>query len=187
MTLEEILNRSESDRYGCNYPDVFTDDCGLDIRWSPGRLYATPSWGHTPNNATRRATVKISSFREVQIMNEKLEKIQNVLIEKFNPLAIILFGSYSRGSQTSESDIDIAIIAEKTDKKFVKIIKETLNLLKDRKVLVGIGIGMILTSLVALGFNKTAYMSDLEIEEKARTMGMHYEDECKAFFEGDKE
>lgn len=65
--------------------------------------------------------------------------------------------------------------------------KETLNLLKDRKVLVGIGIGMILTSLVSLGFNKTTYMSDLEIEEKARTMGMHYEDECKAFFEGDKE
>ena len=67
MTLEEILNRSKSDRYGYNYPDVFTDDCGLDIRWSPGRLYATPSWGHTPNNAIRRATVKISSFRGVSI------------------------------------------------------------------------------------------------------------------------
>lgn len=64
---------------------------------------------------------------------------------------------------------------------------DILNLLKDRKVLVGIGIGMILTSLVSLGFNKTTYMSDLEIEEKARTMGMHYEDEFKAFFEGDKE
>lgn len=67
MTLEEILNRSESDRYGYNYPDVFTDDCGLDIRWDPRKLYATPSWGHTPNNAIRRATVKISSFRGVSM------------------------------------------------------------------------------------------------------------------------
>lgn len=67
MTLEEILNRSESDMYRHNYPDVFTDDCGLDIRWEPKKLYATPSWGHTPNNAIRRATVKISSFRGVSI------------------------------------------------------------------------------------------------------------------------
>ena len=42
---------------------------------------------------------------------------------------------------------------------------------------------MILTACLSLGFNKTNQMTDLEIEEKARAMGMHYEDECKVFFE----
>lgn len=46
---------------------------------------------------------------------------------------------------------------------------------------------MILTALISAGFNKTTTMTDLEIEDKARTLGMHYEDECKVFFKGDNE
>lgn len=49
-------------------------------------------------------------------IKEILKKIQKSLIEDFEPMAIILFGSYSRNTQNSESDIDIAILAENVTK-----------------------------------------------------------------------
>lgn len=51
-------------------------------------------------------------------MNEIIEKLKEVLIEKCKPEAIILFGSYARGTQNNESDIDIAI---KTNQKMSKL------------------------------------------------------------------
>ena len=47
---------------------------------------------------------------------EELKKIKNKLIEEVNPLVIILFGSYCRGTQTFESDIDIAFKGKTLDK-----------------------------------------------------------------------
>lgn len=51
-------------------------------------------------------------------MNEIIDKIKEVLIEKCKPEAIIIFGSYARGTQNNESDIDIAI---KTNQKMSKL------------------------------------------------------------------
>lgn len=48
----------------------------------------------------------------------------------------------------------------------------------------GIGIGMIISTLI-LFLSGTNKMSNAEIEKAARAMGMHYEDECKVFFEND--
>lgn len=46
------------------------------------------------------------------------EKIVKILLNNLDCEAIVLFGSYSRGTQNAESDIDIAIkIKEKIDKK----------------------------------------------------------------------
>lgn len=42
-------------------------------------------------------------------MEEKLEIIKKIILEKFECEAIILFGSYARGTQRIDSDIDIAI------------------------------------------------------------------------------
>ena len=42
-------------------------------------------------------------------MEEKLEIIKNKILKKIECEAIILFGSYARGTQNQESDIDIAI------------------------------------------------------------------------------
>lgn len=42
-------------------------------------------------------------------MEEKIENIKEYLIEKIDCEAIVLFGSYARGTQNAESDIDIAI------------------------------------------------------------------------------
>lgn len=41
-------------------------------------------------------------------MKEKIEMIKQKILETIDCEAIVLFGSYSRGTQNSESDIDIA-------------------------------------------------------------------------------
>lgn len=65
------------------------------------------------------------------------------------------------------------------------MIKEIINFFSDRKILIGIGIGMVITSILmtAFGYNN---ISNDKIEEKARALGMHYEDECKVLFEGEE-
>lgn len=60
-------------------------------------------------------------------IKQSLEKIKKTLIEDINPLVIILFGSYSRNSQNSESDIDIAIISNNVDKKELFYEKQKLE------------------------------------------------------------
>lgn len=47
-------------------------------------------------------------------MEEKLEKIKETLLNNIECEAIILFGSYARGTQNAESDIDIAIKSNKS-------------------------------------------------------------------------
>lgn len=52
------------------------------------------------------------------VMEEKLETIKKIILAKINCKAILLFGSYARGTQNAESDIDIAIKSKKeVDKK----------------------------------------------------------------------
>lgn len=46
-------------------------------------------------------------------MEPKLEEIKRIILNKIECEAIILFGSYARGTQNSESDIDIAIKPKK--------------------------------------------------------------------------
>lgn len=60
------------------------------------------------------------------IKNE-LEQIKKMLVEKFNPLAILLFGSYSRNSQREDSDIDIAIISNEASKEQLFLVKNDLE------------------------------------------------------------
>lgn len=55
-------------------------------------------------------------------IKEELKKIQEILIEDFKPLAIILFGSYSRNAQNADSDIDIAFFSEEISK--IEVFKE---------------------------------------------------------------
>lgn len=60
-------------------------------------------------------------------IKEELEQMKRLLITKFNPLAIILFGSYSRNSQREDSDIDIAMIANETSKNELFVMKSNLE------------------------------------------------------------
>lgn len=60
-------------------------------------------------------------------ISKDLEKIQKFLKDEVNPFVILLFGSYVRGSQNNESDIDIAIFAENVDKKMIFKLKQKLE------------------------------------------------------------
>lgn len=42
-------------------------------------------------------------------IKEELEKVKQYLVEQLECEAIVLFGSYSRNTQNSESDVDLAI------------------------------------------------------------------------------
>lgn len=55
------------------------------------------------------------------------EKITNKILDKCNVLAIILYGSFSRNTQTDESDIDIAVIANGVNKNNLFEIKQDLE------------------------------------------------------------
>lgn len=46
-------------------------------------------------------------------MEEKLEIVKKAILEKMDCEVILLFGSYARGTQNAESDIDIAIKSNK--------------------------------------------------------------------------
>ncbi|MDC4240988.1 hypothetical protein NE398_12550 [Clostridium tertium] len=50
----------------------------------------------------------------------------------------------------------------------------------------GIGIGMVLTSILMFGYSYNKEISSVKIEEEARGLGMHYDDECKVLFKGDE-
>lgn len=61
-------------------------------------------------------------------MEEKLKIIKEFLCKKLNCEAIVLFGSYSRGTQNKESDIDIAIkLKNKISKKDIYYLSKELE------------------------------------------------------------
>ena len=63
------------------------------------------------------------------------EKIKEFLLSKLNCEAIILFGSFARGTQTAESDIDIAVkVKEKIDKKEIFKLSNELADLTGREI-----------------------------------------------------
>lgn len=63
MNLEQVIKQSQSEK--CDYPDVFTDNCGLDIILPDDKLHAVRSWGYTKGNPKRRATLEITTFRGI--------------------------------------------------------------------------------------------------------------------------
>ncbi|MHC1682514.1 MAG: hypothetical protein AB6733_06150 [Clostridiaceae bacterium] len=51
--------------------------------------------------------------------------------------------------------------------------------MSDRKILLGIGIGMILSTILLFTYNATSTLSKGQIEEKARGLGMNYPEDYK--------
>ena len=43
-------------------------------------------------------------------IQEKIDKMVRLIVKKFKPEKIILFGSYARGTPTRDSDVDLLII-----------------------------------------------------------------------------
>ncbi|SFC61736.1 hypothetical protein SAMN05421842_10668 [Clostridium uliginosum] len=59
--------------------------------------------------------------------------------------------------------------------------KKVIFLFSDRKILFGIGIGLVLGVTFMFVYEYNISISDSQIEEKARNLGMHYSNECKAY------
>lgn len=57
--------------------------------------------------------------------------------------------------------------------------------IKDTRFLTGLGVGIVITALL-LSLNPSYKLSKLEVEKRARNMGMKYPDEIKAYFNNDK-
>lgn len=57
-----------------------------------------------------------------------------------------------------------------------------MNFLCDKKLLIGIGIGIILATLIMTTVQVNHELSDAEIEKRARELGMKYESEMKVIF-----
>ncbi|MCI8444680.1 MAG: nucleotidyltransferase domain-containing protein [Clostridia bacterium] len=79
-------------------------------------------------------------------MEEKLETIKKIILEEIDCEAIVLFGSYARGTQNKESDIDIAIKTKKEISKkelfyLSQQIDDTINIEVDLVNLDNIGDG----------------------------------------------
>ncbi|WP_123053514.1 hypothetical protein [Clostridium sp. JN-1] len=54
-----------------------------------------------------------------------------------------------------------------------------IDFLSDRKLLIGIGIGIIMATFIMIGTKVNYQMSKTQIEDKARGMGMIYPEEVK--------
>ena len=54
---------------------------------------------------------------------DEIEAQANIIIKKFDPEKIILFGSYAQGSPTLESDVDLLVIV-KTNKSMLRLSAE---------------------------------------------------------------
>ncbi len=74
----------------------------------------------------RRNSIKKIDKKIIDIVNQYIE----IVNKNYDVIAIILFGSYAKGTQREDSDIDIAIITDdiKTDK-----FDEEINLMKLRR------------------------------------------------------
>ena len=65
------------------------------------------------------------------------------------------------------------------NKKLIPKIKAIFSFLSDKRLLVGIGIGMIIATLIMTGVNINYSFSSAQIESKARALGMQYPQDFK--------
>lgn len=54
------------------------------------------------------------------ISKKTIQEVVNKLVEAYQPLEIYLFGSYAWGQPDEESDLDLLIVVEKSEKKKYK-------------------------------------------------------------------
>ena len=55
----------------------------------------------------------------------------------------------------------------------------------DKRICLGIGIGIVLGVIFMFGYEYKVSLSDSQIEEKARDLGMIYKNESKALLKGE--
>lgn len=51
---------------------------------------------------------------------EKINKFVKSIVLEYNPVKIVLFGSYAKGTNNENSDIDIAVVVDEVDGSFIE-------------------------------------------------------------------
>ena len=113
---------------------------------------------------------------KVSFLEEKIEIIKNKILEKIQCEAIVLFGSYARNTQNSESDIDIAFkpkreVSKKEIFYLAQEIADKINTELDLVNLDSIGDGFRYEILIT---GKTVYCKD-ELEFELYKLDMYRE------------
>jgi predicted nucleotidyltransferase len=96
-------------------------------------------------------------------MEEVIKKIVDLLIKKYHPDKIILFGSYAYGKPTEDSDIDLLIIKAIDEKRRIDRIVEVRKLVHNSIKRIGIPFSPIV--LTKEEVDKRLEMGDDFIEE----------------------
>ena len=91
-------------------------------------------------------------------MKETLETIKKIILNKLECEAIVLFGSYARGTQNNKSDIDIAIKPKKDLSK-----KEQFYLAQEISNTINIEVDLINLNNIGDGFRYEILISGLTI------------------------
>lgn len=66
------------------------------------------------NAARIRENILRDSRYPVHGIADKLFPYLKILVEKFNPDQIVLFGSYAYGNPTTDSDVDLLVVKKRT-------------------------------------------------------------------------
>ncbi|WP_353095844.1 nucleotidyltransferase domain-containing protein [Tissierella praeacuta] len=51
-------------------------------------------------------------------VTEKINRFIDSIVPEYNPTKIILFGSYAKGTNNENSDIDIAVVVDEVERSF---------------------------------------------------------------------
>lgn len=66
-------------------------------------------------------------------LHERLRKIGVKLREEYHAKSVLLYGSYAKGTQTKESDVDVLVIAPTKEKFFERMssVRRIIRVLRD--------------------------------------------------------
>lgn len=71
---------------------------------------------------------------ESVVFSEEARRILNILTEYYCPEKVIVFGSFARGEENTESDLDICVIKDRVPVSSIRRRFEVYRLLDDRKI-----------------------------------------------------
>ena len=57
------------------------------------------------------------------ISKQKMKKVVDLLLQASHPKKIILFGSYARGNERPDSDLDLLVVEKKTENRAAEMVR----------------------------------------------------------------
>lgn len=101
------------------------------MRGTNGALRTNVACATKPTYISASRKNMLYSFYYIQMkntdLNKELKRITSIILRKYHPLKIILFGSFSAGQTHQWSDLDLVVIKD-TEKRFPERIGELLSL-----------------------------------------------------------